>query len=971
MIELKISCTGCGQKYKFDVTPVDGRMPFTVACPVCQLDGTSHANVALAHARIQSPVANAVDGRGTTPAPSNVARRPLSDLSSEGGSPVAETDDGEKVFYRIDSSRFSFREYLWGTKNPLVLLIAGIIKLFRINLGGSTDDPAVQSLRPFEVSELPSEIAAKFEPLARELGSLGFVAPIYHVIEDALNFTKIYWATFRNLNGSALARIHCRTWTKTHPHKFYLFPTFISLHTDGSALFSSAGKPDTLLPRSVKTQHLRGTSATELWRIHETELHKTNKPVHVCSGTGALRDQVEDYHATAREFHLKRGAFRKLAANDQKQVEIIAQARAAATAQTLANADVLAEIELLQKAQANWQTGIWLLVITGIAFFLAGGIQQSFKIALLLIPILLFHELGHYLAMYIFKYRNLRMFFIPFFGAAVTGRKYNIAAWKKVVVSLMGPVPGIVLGCTLAAAGIYRQNDLVVTAAMLCIFINGFNLLPLLPFDGGHVVGTILFSRHRILDSVFRVLTALGILVLAYALQARFLMFIGIVSLLAVRTSFKLAQITEKIREMNLPPPSNDRDDIPLPIADAIVTQLKQKFPKGRNSKQLAEHALAVFETLNSKPPGWAASIFFLLLHVGAFAVAFLGVGFVTLYQQGGLGGGDFGLAPRLKIDSTMVEVRSPGPDAGLEATNAVAVVAHFRKKAQAREAFDAIGSGLPEQAEALLFANTTFFRLPATNMALRTQVFEQCSTRTTNVFIERTNYAVTLSFTFKVPETGADTNWLKEFGDFWKLPHDFQPIPPWCPEPLTSAEKRPDYTRARHSYSLLISGNYSSTPERDTAETAAMDLALRTGDTETFKKLQDKIRAAAEKAREASIARIRTLPETEIHRGVLDVYMDYPSDTNALPAFKASQTKLAELAGTLKDQSGPARRYGIMSGYESINKRGVTLYAVQFTDFLHGGPELVRWLEAHGAKEMRYDLIGSLIYTGTDPEEE
>ena len=63
-------------------------------------------------------------------------------------------------------------------------------------------------------------------------------------------------------------------------------------------------------------------------------------------------------------------------------------------------------------------------------------------------------------------------------------------------------------------------DELVVTAAMLCIFINGFNLLPLLPFDCGHVVGTILFSRHRILDSVFRILTALGILVLAYALEA-------------------------------------------------------------------------------------------------------------------------------------------------------------------------------------------------------------------------------------------------------------------------------------------------------------------------------------------------------------------------------------------------------------------------------------------------------------------
>jgi hypothetical protein len=42
-MELKVVCY-CGQKYKFDVEPVDGRMPFTVNCPVCNVDGTPLAN---------------------------------------------------------------------------------------------------------------------------------------------------------------------------------------------------------------------------------------------------------------------------------------------------------------------------------------------------------------------------------------------------------------------------------------------------------------------------------------------------------------------------------------------------------------------------------------------------------------------------------------------------------------------------------------------------------------------------------------------------------------------------------------------------------------------------------------------------------------------------------------------------------------------------------------------------------------
>jgi hypothetical protein len=43
MIELKVHCD-CGQKFKFDVEPVNNRMPFTVACPICGVDGTSKAN---------------------------------------------------------------------------------------------------------------------------------------------------------------------------------------------------------------------------------------------------------------------------------------------------------------------------------------------------------------------------------------------------------------------------------------------------------------------------------------------------------------------------------------------------------------------------------------------------------------------------------------------------------------------------------------------------------------------------------------------------------------------------------------------------------------------------------------------------------------------------------------------------------------------------------------------------------------
>lgn len=47
MISLKIQCP-CGQRFVFDVEPVDGHMPIAVTCPACGADDTAVANAALA-----------------------------------------------------------------------------------------------------------------------------------------------------------------------------------------------------------------------------------------------------------------------------------------------------------------------------------------------------------------------------------------------------------------------------------------------------------------------------------------------------------------------------------------------------------------------------------------------------------------------------------------------------------------------------------------------------------------------------------------------------------------------------------------------------------------------------------------------------------------------------------------------------------------------------------------------------------
>jgi hypothetical protein len=61
MVPVTIQC-GCGQRYAFDVEPVDGRMPSAVTCPSCGADGTGAANAALAQGTAPALAAEATPG---------------------------------------------------------------------------------------------------------------------------------------------------------------------------------------------------------------------------------------------------------------------------------------------------------------------------------------------------------------------------------------------------------------------------------------------------------------------------------------------------------------------------------------------------------------------------------------------------------------------------------------------------------------------------------------------------------------------------------------------------------------------------------------------------------------------------------------------------------------------------------------------------------------------------------------------
>ncbi|HXT12373.1 MAG TPA: hypothetical protein VN873_12485 [Candidatus Angelobacter sp.] len=72
MIPIKIQC-GCGQKYAFEVEPVNGQMAAAIACPVCGADGTTDANQMIAQTLGAQPNVAPASGLRLSVAPSAAA----------------------------------------------------------------------------------------------------------------------------------------------------------------------------------------------------------------------------------------------------------------------------------------------------------------------------------------------------------------------------------------------------------------------------------------------------------------------------------------------------------------------------------------------------------------------------------------------------------------------------------------------------------------------------------------------------------------------------------------------------------------------------------------------------------------------------------------------------------------------------------------------------------------------------------
>lgn len=118
----------------------------------------------------------------------------------------------------------------------------------------------------------------------------------------------------------------------------------------------------------------------------------------------------------------------------------------------------------------------------------------SLPFALSLLAALVFHEYGHIKAMKHFGMRTKGIYLIPFFGGlALSDEKIN-TRWQDVVISIMGPSFGLLMSAVSLILYWLTGQLFFAALASLNALLNLFNLLPILPLDGGHILKSISFS---------------------------------------------------------------------------------------------------------------------------------------------------------------------------------------------------------------------------------------------------------------------------------------------------------------------------------------------------------------------------------------------------------------------------------------------------------------------------------------------
>lgn len=166
---------------------------------------------------------------------------------------------------------------------------------------------------------------------------------------------------------------------------------------------------------------------------------------------------------------------------------------------------------LLLLLQFKWAFALVKLLMAGGSFFITLWFYSLFfgwKFALIFVLMIAAHEMGHYVAIRNYGLPAKLPMFLPFVAYTMGGIPESLES--DAYIALAGPMTGLCIAAMCYGFGMQTHESLWMAAAYLGAFMNLFNMLPVLPFDGGRVAGALSPSLWVIGFALFVALSLLA-----------------------------------------------------------------------------------------------------------------------------------------------------------------------------------------------------------------------------------------------------------------------------------------------------------------------------------------------------------------------------------------------------------------------------------------------------------------------------
>jgi Zn-dependent protease len=137
---------------------------------------------------------------------------------------------------------------------------------------------------------------------------------------------------------------------------------------------------------------------------------------------------------------------------------------------------------LLPKFKLLTTSGTALVSVAAYSLFWGWEFAAGFVVLMFL------HEMGHVIALRREGIKASTPMFIPFLGAAIFSKSLGDNALAEARVGLAGPILGSLAAAVVAVVGAITGSTFLLALAYVGFLLNLFNLLPVVPLDGGRAM---------------------------------------------------------------------------------------------------------------------------------------------------------------------------------------------------------------------------------------------------------------------------------------------------------------------------------------------------------------------------------------------------------------------------------------------------------------------------------------------------